>query len=181
MTDIEHKSHCDQSTSFGADGGDVNAAIDKSEALKSFKEESVQVNYAAVMANSNHNGQGDGEVEVKKISLSSVSEEKETSSVVCQTDETLETYKILASLIDSWAGEVASSKQKAEHADQRSQSAEDELKKLKKQFKQMEKMAVSCRKAWKKQEESLKQKNSDMKAHYVEMLKTLNNKLEVID
>lgn len=158
---------------------------------KEFKEEGVQVNFANVLANT----QDDTDAAVRAppatathssrtSNISSTSTEvssKETSSVIVQTEETLETYKILASLIDSWAQEVSICKQRAELAEGKSQAAEEELKLLNKKFKQLQKMALTCRKEWKKQEESLKAENYQMKAHYLEMLKKLNEKLALVD
>lgn len=156
---------------------------------KETQSQGVQVNFAAVLASSqetekqptteinDHTTAVDSQPRTSNVN--SHVEEKETSSVIVQTDETLETYKILASLIDNWSREVNASKQRAEFAEGKTRAAEEEVKGLNKKFKHLQKLAVNCRKEWKKQEDNLRTANTQMKAHYVEMLQHLNDKLDV--
>lgn len=142
-----------------------------------FKEEGVQVNLAALLASSEEiekrsKGNGEG---------STLLEEKETSSVIVQTDETLETYKILAALIDNWSREATACKRRAEFAETKTKTAEEDLKALNLKFQQLQKATHACRKQWKKQEERLRATNAHLKAHYVDIMKKLDEQLGQVD
>lgn len=145
------------------------------------KEEAIQVNFAAVLA-STHPDAVDFHTQTKTSpSNSGFGEEKETSSVLVQTDETLDTYKTLAALIDSWSREVTVCKQRADFAESKSSAAEEELKTLNGKFIQLQKATKLCRKQWKKQEENLRSTNAKMKAHYMEVMHHLDDKLAIVD
>jgi hypothetical protein len=179
--------HIDKSTSFNLSMVEDPVDIEGDKNEKAYKDEAIQVNFASVMANMNKDGQGDQlptgvqETALKKPSGSStLNEEKEVSSVIVQTDETLETYKILASLIDSWVAEVGASKQRAEVAESRSNRVEDELQKLEKKFKNLQKAAYVLNKDYKRQQDEWKQKHSSLKSHHAYVLQKLHEQLGTV-
>jgi len=159
----------DKNTSFHCN--EVDGGMPETQNDKEFKEESIQVNFAAVMANKN--GQGDN----TDGRHSTLLEEKEVSSVIVQTDETLETYKILASLIDSWVTEVAASKKRAEAAETRSANFQKDLLKLTTNYKELQEATKTLHQDLHVKQECMRKKYEGMKTKYIETLAKLHEKV----
>ncbi|CAL8143188.1 unnamed protein product [Orchesella dallaii] len=107
-------------------------------------------------------------------------DDKAISNAVIQTDETLETYKILAQLLESWSTEVQIAKSNEEEMTLKCRESEEELHKFRKQFKLLQKVATKCRKESKRREEAFKKQIDDMKTRYMEVLQQLDEKLEIV-
>ncbi|ODM99223.1 hypothetical protein Ocin01_07442 [Orchesella cincta] len=145
----------------------------------------VQVNLSCVVTSK------DGETQLDRL-VNSNSSQRDVSSIVTQTDvkaisnaviqtdETLETYKILAQLLESWSTEVQIAKANEEEMTLKCRESEEELHKFRKQFKLLQKVATKCRKESKRREEAFKKQIAEMKTRYMEVLQQLNEKLEIV-
>lgn len=137
-----------------------------------------QVNFASVLANHEING---SPTDGRPLAAGNVQiNEKETSSVIIQTDETLETYKILGTLLTTWSNEVQTAKANEEECMLKCRKYEEDINKLRKDFKMLHKIATKCRKESKLKEENLTKEINRMKARYMEVLQQLDQKLDIL-
>lgn len=160
--------------------------FDDDDAQQTQHDASIQVNFVGSMGTSSDNTpQPDPQVNciIPPKDTSSIlvqTDELSTSNAVIQTEETLETYKILGQLLASWSSEIQVAKAKEEESDLKCREFEQELNKLRKQFKLLQKVATTCRKESKRREEVFKQEIDELKARHVEVLQKLDQKLNVL-
>lgn len=146
----------------------------------------VQVNFASTMTNCDNATQCGNQPDNANNSLSHKSssfvqtDEKETSHAFIQTDETAETYKVLASLLETWAHEVQAAKANEEESIVRCRRYEEEINKLQVKFKTLHKIATKCRKESKLKEETLNKEIDNLKMQHMKVLQELTAKLDLL-
>lgn len=146
----------------------------------------VQVNFTSTMTNRDNATQCGNQLDSSNNSLSHKSssfvqtDEKETSHAFIQTDETAETYKVLASLLETWAHEVQTAKANEEESVSRCRRYEEEINKLQVKFKTLHKIATKCRKESKLKEETLNKEIDNLKMQHMKVLQELNAKLDLL-
>ena len=100
--------------------------------------------------------------------------EKETSSVVIQTEETLETFNMLGDLIQGWAKEVKQSQLRAERAEKQAYTIAEKYIKLEKALKALKKDS-------KEKEIYLRQKSEEQRLQFLNVLSKVSSKLDVVE
>jgi uncharacterized protein HemX len=140
-----------------------------------------QVNFAEVMAlhealNEAVRKAGEG-AGVRRESVNLNGSGAEVSSVESQTDETLETYKILAKLIEQWVSEVEDSTMRAERAEDQVKVLTHQISELHRSFQNLRRVATECRKEWRRREAALTKKHDETKAHYRTLMSNVWRKI----
>ena len=99
--------------------------------------------------------------------------ERETSSVIIQTEETLETFNMLGDLIQGWAQEVKQSQLRAERAEKQAYSIAEKYVKL-------EKAVKTLKKDFREKEMIWRQKNEEQRLKFLSVLSKVSSKLDVV-
>lgn len=109
---------------------------------------------------------------VPSRSVTGTFSERETSSVVIQTDETLETFNMLGDLIQGWAQEVKQSHLRAERAEQQAYAVAEKYLRLDKSLKALKKDS-------KEKEILLNQKCEEQRLKFLSILSKVASKLDI--
>lgn len=106
---------------------------------------------------------------------------RRSDSVEVQTDETMETFRILGTLIESWVAEVGESEERARKAEAEAAELTKGLTILKKNFKKLSKLVILCRREWRNRESIIVERCNLAEERFRKFLITLGSNFETLE
>jgi len=104
-----------------------------------------------------------------------------SETVETQTDETMETFRILGSLIESWVAEVTEAEERATKSEAEVAELTQGLRLLKAKFRMLKKLVMLCRKEWGNRETLLLQRCNTSEERLYNFLVSLGENFAVLE